>query len=659
MAVLLRTSRRQRSALFERERPPRLVLRFALVLSLSLAVASALILVVVRIHAISEAERAAIKHASLIASTLLQREVQPSDLARPVSGTRRDELDALFRTYLLGSDTIAFSMVRNDRLVTYSTDHRVIGTRASGTLASDAASGSVVSTVSRTGSGDASGEVKTLETYAPVGRGSRRGAVLIVQDYAPIDSAARAAQLRVGAVLEGLLLVLFLVFVPLLARVTSRIGRQIDKIHAQAFYDELTGLPNRAHLFERLELAVDRAVDEDRLLAVLLLDLNRFREINDTLGHEAGDTLLAETAIRLSAEVGSGTLLARLGGDEFAVVIECTGKDGVDAFGERIRLAVEPPLVVGGVPLAVEGTVGIALFPDDGRDAKTLVKHAEVATYAAKESRVGVLAYSPAIDPHDPEQLELVAALRDAAMRDELSLHYQAKIDLATGAVVGFETLAYWQHPARGLLAPGDFIPIAERTGAIRHLSRAVLTGAIAQLREWEPLGPELTIAVNLTAIDLLDLELPQQLEDLLREAGVDSRRLCIELTERTVMGDPERVKSVLDRIVATGVRVSIDDFGTGHSSLAYLKDLPVHEVKIDRSFISDMAVSPHDRLIVQATIQLAHSLGFQVVAEGVETVEVRNALREMGCDYAQGFFYGRPQPAETVTRAARTREAA
>ena len=655
MAVLRRPSRRQRSALFERERPPRLVLRFALVLSLSLTVASALILVVVRIHAISEAERAAIKHASLIASTLLQREVQPRDVARPVSGIRRRELDALFHKHLLGADTIAVSIIRGDQLVTYSTDHRVIGTHVSGTLASDAARGSIVSTVSRAGSGGA----KTLETYAPVGRGQGGGAVLIVQDYAPIDSAARAAQFRVGVVLEGLLFVLFLVFVPLLARVTRRIKRQIDRIHAQAFYDELTGLPNRAHLFERLERALQRAVDEDRLLAVLLIDVDRFREINDTMGHEAGDALLRETAARLSEAVGSERLFARLGGDEFAVVVEWAGRSEVDAIAERLRLAVEPPLTIEGVTLAVEATVGVALLPDHGRDAETLVKHAEVAMYAAKESRVGVLAYSPATDPHDPEQLSLVAELREAAVRGELSLHYQAKVELATGAIVGFETLAYWQHPARGLLPPGAFVPIAERTGAIRHLSRAVLTGAIAQLREWSSLDPQLTIAVNLTAIDLLDLDLPQQLEDLLRERGVDPERLCIEVTESTVMGDPERVKSVLDRIVATGVRVSIDDFGTGHSSLAYLKHLPVHEVKIDRSFISGMVVSPHDRLIVQATIPLAHSLGFQVVAEGVETVEVRDALREMGCDYAQGFFYGRPQPAERVTQAARTREAA
>jgi len=392
---------------------------------------------------------------------------------------------------------------------------------------------------------------------------------------------------------------------------------------------------------------------------VLLLDLDRFREINNTLGHEAGDALLEETGSRLHAAVGSDVLLARLGGDEFAVVIEYEAEEDVAAFAERIREAVEPPVVVGDVPLAVDGTVGIAFYPKDGGDAEALLKHAEVAMQTAKQWRVGTLAYSPAVDPHDPEQLKLVAALRQADERNELALHYQPKVDLTTSAAVGFEALAYWQHPTRGLLPPGAFVPVAERTGSIRHLSRAVLRRAVTQVAEWKNMGVDVTIAVNLTPVDLLDLDLPLQLEELLRERGVDPERLCIEVTESSVMGDPERAKAILDDIVATGVRVAIDDFGTGHSSLAYLKDLPVHEVKIDRSFISGMAVSPHDRLIVQATIQLAHSLGFQVVAEGVETREVRDALREMGCDYAQGFFYGRPQPAETVTQAARTREAA
>ena len=651
--------RSPRSGLFITERAPRLVLRFAVVLSLALGAASAFILVVVHHFAISEAERSATRQANLIASTLLQQEVRPSDLAGPVSPARREQLDALVGKRLLAEDTLGVSLVRFDGIVTYSTDHRAVGTRMSGALASEAREGTIVSRTSTAGGGGAPVGTKTLETYAPVSDDLRKGSALIVQSYAPIDRAARSAQLRVGVVLEILLLVLILVFVPLLARVTKRITRQIDQIHFQAFYDDLTGLPNRAHVFQQLKEGVSWANANDRGLAVLLIDLNRFREINNTLGHDAGDALLKETATRLRTAVGSDVLLARLGGDEFAVVIEYKAEDDATAFAERIREAVEPPVIVGDVPLAVDGTVGIAFYPKDGHNAEALLKHAEVAMQTAKQWRVGTLAYSPAVDPHDPEQLKLVADLRKADERDELALRYQSKVDLLTSNTVGFEVLTYWQHPTRGLLPPGAFIPVAERTGSIRHLSKAVLGRSVAQLAKWKEMGLDVTVAVNLTPVDLLDLDLPQELEDLLRERGVDPQCLCIEITESSVMGDPERAKAVLDHIVATGIRVAIDDFGTGHSSLAYLKDLPVHEVKIDRSFISGMAASPHDRLIVQATIQLAHSLGFQVVAEGVETAEVRNALREMGCDYAQGFFYARPEPAETVMRAARAREAA
>ena len=638
-----------RTDLFVVPRPPRLVLRFAIVLSLALALASALILVLVYRFAISEAEQAATRHANFVASALLQQHVRRTDLMRSVPRRRRLELDALFRRQVLADDILAVSLVRRDGLVTYSTDHRTIGAHADAGLASEAASGTIVSRTSSANRNRAStGE--TLETFAPVSPGSAGGAALIVQAYTPIRDAARDAQFKVGIVLEGLLLVLFLVFVPWLARVTRRIKGQLERIHTQAFYDELTGLPNRSHLFELLDGAVRRAVRGERLLAVLLLDLDRFREVNSTLGHEVGDALLADTANRLRSAGGSEALVGRLGGDEFAIVVETADEKEAKRYAERLRAALEPPVVVQGTTLAVDATVGIAFYPKDGANAESLVKHAEVATYTAKEWRVGVLAYTPAVDPHDPEQLELAASLREASAQGQLKLHYQRQVDLATNLVTGFEALAYWNHPTRGLLPPGAFIPVAERTGAIRHVTRAVLAGAIEQLREWDSPDQRFTVSVNLSAIDLLDTKLPRQLSSLLRKHVVDPSRLCIELTERTVMAAPDRARSILKRIVASGVRVSIDDFGTGHSSLAHLKSLPVHEVKIDRSFVTDMAVSAHDRMIVQAAIQLGHSLGLEIVAEGVESSEAHKALQELGCNYAQGYLYGRPEPAESVT---------
>ena len=638
---------RKRSALFAEECPPRLVLRFAVVLSIALGLTSALILAVVHHFALSQAEHAATRQAGLMASAVLQREVSGKDLVAPVALSRRRELDAALRTYSVADGMVGLSLVRRDGLVTYSTDHRTIGTTTSGQLAAEAAAGTIVSAVSAWGSRTSGPGRKSLETYAPVGPDAHGGAALIVQSYEPISGAARSLQLRVGVVLEGLLVVLFALFVPLLMRVTRRIQRQIDQIHRQAFYDELTGLPNRTHLFERLDLAVSRAVEQKRLLGVLLLDLDRFREINDTLGHEVGDAVLVTTADRLRSVVSEDRLLARLGGDDFVVVVELEQEADAMTFAERIRTTVEPRIVLDGMELAVDGTVGVAFYPADGRDAHTLVKHAEVATYTAKEWRSGVLGYSPAVDPHDPEQLKLAAALREAADGGQLKPHYQSKIDLATGSIAGFEALAYWDHPTRGLLPPGAFIPIAERTGAIRHVTRAILQAAIEQLRDWSE--TELTVAVNLTAIDLLDANLSRHLRGLLGKYEVDPSRLCIELTESTVMADPERAQSILARIAAAGVRVSIDDFGTGHSSLAYLKDLPVQEVKIDRSFIADMSVSRNNRMIAKATIQLVHSLGLQVVAEGVEDAQVHSELRGLGCDYAQGYFYSRPQPLEAV----------
>ena len=635
-------------ALFAAERPPRLVLRFALVLSIALGLASAVILVVVHHFALSQAERGAARHAGLLASAVFQREVDARDLKEPVSPGRLRQLDALLRAYGVDRGIVALSLVRRDGVVTYSTDHRLIGTTASTELAAEAAAGTIVSGVSAEGTSSASGNGdRTLETYAPVGPGTTGGAALIAQSYEQIEGAARSLQLRVGIVLETLLVVLFIVFVPLLVRVTRRIKGQVERIHQQAFYDELTGLPNRTHLFERLDLAISRAPEEEGPLAVLLIDLNRFREINDTLGHVVGDTVLIETANRLRGVAGGERLLARLGGDDFVVAAAFESTEAAAAFAEAMRAAMEPPIDSDGIQLAVDTTVGLAFYPADGKDAHTLVKHAEIATYTAKEWRSGVLGYSPAVDPHDPEQLKLTAAIREAADKGQLQLHYQPKIDLASGSIAGFEALAYWAHPTRGLLPPGAFIPVAERTGAIRHVTRAVLQAAVEQLEKWSEM--ELTIAVNLTAIDLLDADLTTRVRRLLRQHLVEPSRLCIELTESTVMADPERARSILAELAEAGVRVSIDDFGTGHSSLAYLKDLPLSEVKIDRSFISDMAVSRDNLMITKATIQLVHSLGLLVVAEGVEDAEVHDELRGLGCDYAQGFLYGRPQPLRAV----------
>ena len=640
--------RRQREhGLFAVERPPRLVLRFAVVLSIALALAAALILVVVRSFTVTQAEHAATRQASLVASTLLRTEVAASDFGGPVPPERRGELDALFQTHLVAHETLGVSLLRPDGLITYSTDHELIGAGGAGPLAAEAAAGTIVSRTSSERTAGATAGTKVLETFTPVGGAAgKRGAASIVQSYEPIERDAQQALLWVGGVLEGLLLVLFAVFVPLLARVTSRIGAQIDRIHQQAYYDELTGLPNNAHVRERFELALARAGETGQRIACLVVDLDHFHEINDTLGHGPGDEVLRALGHRLSALVDDDTLLARLQSDQFALIREYDAEDDVSTLAEHVRAAVEEPLEVAGIQLALEGSVGIAMHPRDGGDVETLLRRADVALHAAKAKRVGVLTYSPDVDPHDPDELRLVAELRGAAARGELVPHYQPKIDLAANVVAGFETLTYWQHPERGLLSPGVFIPVAERTGAIRHLTRDVFELAVAQLREWQERGEVLPLAVNLSAVDLLDLQLADSLAAVLAEQGVAARHICLELTESTAMADVERADSVLDGLAANGFRLSIDDFGTGHSSLAYLKNLPVHEVKIDRALVSGIASSVPDRTIVSSTIEMAHSLGLAVVAEGVETAEQHALLRSLGCDYAQGYLYARPLPA-------------
>ena len=475
MRLTLRRRQRERG-LLRAERPPRLILRFALALSITLGLASAAILLVIHEFALSEAERSAARQAGVLASALMQREVRASDLAGVVTGERRHELDSLFADRVVAEGTLGVALVTRAGLVTYSSNHAQIGSRIPPALAVEAADGTIVSRPASSRSLGAEETDKTLETYAPVGPGVHSGAALIVQSYAPIDRAAHAAQLKIGAVLEALLVVLLVVFVPLLIRLTRKIRHQIERIHQHAYYDTLTSLPNRVHLCERLDAALQRAEREERQLAVLVVDVDRLREINDTLGHDAGNAVLGETASRLVGAVGAERFVARLDGDEFAVVTETRADADVESLTQQLVRAVERPVAVGDVKVVVEARIGVVFSPRDGTDGDTLLKHGQIAAHTAKEWRVGTLAYTPAVDPNDPAQLGLMGELRAGAENGEIKLHYQPKIDLETEAVVGFEALAYWHHPTRGLLPPGAFIPMAERTGAIRHVSRVVLS---------------------------------------------------------------------------------------------------------------------------------------------------------------------------------------
>jgi diguanylate cyclase (GGDEF)-like protein len=377
----------------------------------------------------------------------------------------------------------------------------------------------------------------------------------------------------------------------------------------------------------------------------MFLDVDHFKEINDTLGHEAGDSLLQVLAERLRCQMRAGETLARLGGDEFAIL--CDGlAPAVSSLAERLHHALHGTVAVRDFPLEVTMSIGIATFPEHGEDADTILRHADVAMYQAKETRAGTSVYDPEQDLNDEARLTLAGELRRAIQNEELVLHFQPKAELAGGRILGVEALVRWQHPTRGFIPPTEFVPIAERTGLIKQLSHYVLAQALRQCSEWSAGGLDLHVAVNLTIPDLLDLTLPDLIEALLDETGVRPDQLELEITETTILADPFRVRKVLARLNEMGLRLAIDDFGTGYSSLAYLRRLPVQTIKVDRSFVMDMCENASDATIVRSTIDLGRNLGLEVVAEGVETQEAWDALRALGCTLAQGYLISRPLPA-------------
>ena len=621
--------------------PPRLVLRFAVSICIALALAAAAILLVVRHFDTVQAERAATSEARVIASSVLRGSLRASDFHRPVRSSRRAALDELFQHDVLSEGVLLVKLYATNGLVTYSTDHRLIGSwETNREHIEEALGGTVRGDVTKL-----SGE-KTLRTYAPVSVRGGEGVVALFQDYGPIASAAQSTFIPVAGIFEVVLIILFIALVPILRRVTVRIRRQMEEIERRALYDELTGLPNRSLFRDRIEQMIAAAERESGTAAVMLLDVDRFREINDALGHETGDRLLQEVANRLGDIMRASETFARLGGDEFGILLTGSSTDAT-ALAERIHRALEAPFSLSGFPLEIAVSVGVAAYPEHGEDVDALLQHADVAMYIAKDAHAGTALYESEQDTSDAARLALAGELRGAIDNEELVVHYQPKAELESGLIVGVEALVRWQHPERGFIPPNEFIPIAERTGLIKPLSQYVVASALKQCGAWRRAGFDLHVAVNLTIPDLLDLELPDRIADLLAETGVRPGQLELEVTETTILADPFRVRQVLNRLNEMGLRLAIDDFGTGYSSLAYLKNLPVHTIKIDRSFVMGMCEDASDATIVRSTIDLGRNLGLGVVAEGIESQEVWDALQADGCTLAQGYFISRPASAE------------
>lgn len=410
-----------------------------------------------------------------------------------------------------------------------------------------------------------------------------------------------------------------------------------------SLHDGLTGLPNRKLLQDRAAIALADAVRDDRCAAVFLIDLDRFKDVNDTLGHHVGDELLQQVGQRLADAIRPGDTVARLGGDEFAILLPDIRDPSVaDEIADRIRTALGAPFALHGLTFDLQGSIGIALCPEHGTDIDVLMQRADVAMYVAKETRARWERYSVERDRNSPERLGLLGELRRALDDGDLVLHYQPKADLRTGRIVGAEALLRWQHTMRGLIFPDEFIPMAEQSGLIKSITIAVLEAALSQAAQWRSDGLDLELAVNVSVRDLHDERFADQVAAALLRHDIPAGQLALEITESVLMVDPDRVISTLESLDRIGVRLSLDDFGAGYSSLSYLKRLPVSEIKIDKSFVLRMDVDDDDARIVRSTIELAQSMGMRVVAEGVESALTWNRLTRLGCDIAQGYYLSR-----------------
>jgi diguanylate cyclase (GGDEF)-like protein len=432
----------------------------------------------------------------------------------------------------------------------------------------------------------------------------------------------------------------------------SAVSRPVGRAPAEeALHDPLTTLPNRTLLHDRVQQAILAARRDGTSLSFLVMDLDRFKAINAAFGHACGDMLLQQLAARLQGILRDSDTVARLGGDEFGLLLPATTAMGATCAADKLLMALEQPFVLEGHSFMVEASVGIAVYPQHGEDVTTLLRCADIAMFDAKRASGGYALYTSTEDQHGPRRLALMAELRKAIEHDQLLLHFQPKVNLATGYAAQVEALVRWQHPERGFMPPDHFIPLAEQTGLIRPLTQWVLDAALRTCHEWQGAGLDVNTAVNLSAQSLDDLHLAGLITELLATWDLTPPALTVEVTESALMVDSVRARQVLTDLHDLGVRIAIDDFGTGYLSLRHLRRLPVDEIKIDKSFVVDMATSQDDAFIVRSIVELAHHRDLAVVAEGVETPQIRDLLADLGCDMAQGYGVSRPLPAADLTR--------
>lgn len=427
---------------------------------------------------------------------------------------------------------------------------------------------------------------------------------------------------------------------------SESVAEREAKILQLAYADTLTGLPNRAMFNDRLRQAVSVSQRSTRSFTVLMIDLDRFKYINDVLGHESGDLVLQEVAKRLDTVLRESDTVARLGGDEFAVLLQTGNSDRVMTAIRKMMAVLADPVMLNNQPVDIGCSIGIACFPEHGEEASLLMRRADIAMYSAKRLNSDFAFYNPDCEEHQQEHLSLLGEIKQAVEQDQLQLFFQPKMCLENESAISVETLLRWQHPKQGLVPPEEFIPFAEQTGAIRLITAWVIRNAVAQCGRWHKEGLSIKMSLNISARDLLDPKLPELTQQALDEHQVPASAICYEITESALMEDPVKAHQTVTRLYEMGIEISIDDYGTGYSSLAYVKKLPIHELKIDREFVKNMIDNHQDTAIVQSTIELGHNLGLKVVAEGIESEEELAMLKRFGCDQVQGFLISRAMAA-------------
>lgn len=428
-----------------------------------------------------------------------------------------------------------------------------------------------------------------------------------------------------------------------LVETNEKLSRSNEELQYFAVHDPLTALPNRTLILDRLQQGILTARRDQNPMALIMIDLDHFKEVNDTLGHSVGDDLLISVGKGFQSALREPDTLGRLGGDEFAVVLPRANREAALTVARKLQQSLQHPVEVGHNSFSIAASMGIAIYPEHGADPSALLRSSDVAMYIAKRNHDEFFIYDPRDDINNPNRLELLRDLRAAIQQHDIGLAFQPKLDLRNEVITGVKALARWTHPARGVIPPNDFIPVLEHTGLIRQFTMQILEKAVHYCKTCQNKGYQLSVAVNLSMHNLLDEKLPGQIAEILERHCLDKQYLTLEITESAIMNDPERSLDILTGLDGMGVRLSVDDFGTGYSSLSHLKRLPVQQLKIDRSFVSDMIDDKDDAMIVRSTIDLAHNLGLHTVAEGVETENVLNALKKMGCDVAQGYLISRP----------------